>query len=432
MRRVVTAVFVLVLAPGFMAGLSAQESAKPPAEAPLAAEPEAGAGAKDTAASSDSEAAPAPDGAASGGTSPSTGPPDGLQAPPPGPGPLPPLSALSPSSEAAPAPSSETVTLMSDQEETGDQLYMLPDRVERLILPDSADSREGKFAEGPAASVSADSLFPPEIWPPPPERPSTGTGPELPDIPPPGSLPATPEMLAPDIAAACFGTSLPPPLCDPQGLLPPAKAGPLRNMLARSLNERGGFQASVVLLKPHQQIPVTLDPAALLQRWHGNRKGLLIIYFYGRPDRTQAFFTPETRRHHRAEDLRQVIDYGVREAARMAGPAAQLERFCYKTAARLDRLHRQGVVAPGDEAAATASSRETPGGRQWWLAIVGMQAAALAAGGIWWWRRRRLVTAGKGGKTVLLPDQEWAARLGAPHSGGSGAVIQFGVAGQRL
>ena len=64
--------------------------------------------------------------------------------------------------------------------------------------------------------------------------------------------------------------------------------------------------------------------------------------------------------------------------------------------------------------------------------IFGGQATGLAAGAVWWWRRRRSGAGGRQGPVIRLPDQEWLSRLGAPHSGGAGAVIQFGVTGQRL
>ena len=186
-----------------------------------------------------------------------------------------------------------------------------------------------------------------------------------------------------------------------------------------------------MVLGPSQQIPVTLNPTDLLHHWYGSGKGLLVLYFLGQPDRTQAFFSPATRHYHRTEDLRQVIEFGVREAVRMNTPVAQFQRFCYKTAVRHDRLHRHGIVTPSEEPA-SALTAAVPASSLWWAFAVGVQAAALGCAAVWWWRRRRAPAAGRDGSTIRLPEQDLVCRLGASYSGGSGAVIQFGVSGQRL
>jgi hypothetical protein len=313
-------------------------------------------------------------------------------------------------------PPGETVTPASDREETGALTDLLPDRVEPLTLPH----------EETEAAQNEVSLFPDELWPPPPDLlPDGGEEEQAPAV-----LAASPsEPLPPEIAASCFGPGPPPALHDPQHLLTPAQAAPLLALLQHSLNSRGSFQTSIVVLKPSQQIPVALNPPELLQRWYGGGKGLLVLYFLGQPDRTQAFFSPESRQYHRSEDLRMVIDFSVREAARMPAPVSQLQRFCYKVAIRLDRLHRQGVVSPSDEAPIVAAS--VPSTSLWWAFAIGVQAAVLGAGAVWWWRRR-LSSAGRKGAAVYFPDQELVSRLSGPHSGGNGAVIQFGVTGHRL
>jgi hypothetical protein len=321
------------------------------------------------------------------------------------------------------SPPAETATPASDKEETGALTDILPDRVEMLTLP-AEDPEEMSPAEEERLQNEAGSLFPDELWPPLPEEFPTDE--EAPAIEVPVWSP--PEPLPPEISASCFGLNPPPPLHDPQNLLTPAQAAPLSALIHDSLNARGSFQTSIVVLKPSQQMPVALNPPELLQRWYGNNKGLLVLYFLGQPDRTQAFFTPETRQFHRSEDLRQVIDFSVREAARMQAPVSQLQRFCYKVAIRLDRLHRQGVVTPPEESVPAAAAAPVTG--LWWAFLVGVQAAALAAGAVWWWRRRPAVP-GRKGEVIRFPDQEFVSRLGAPHCGGSGTVIQFGISGHR-
>ncbi len=325
--------------------------------------------------------------------------------------------------DPAAADATDMVTPASDKEETGALTDILPDRVELLLLPGQ---------EEPGTTMPAmphGGLFPDEF---PPE-----TFLEMPGDPAdtPAATPSagtsSVEPLPPQVAASCFGPSPPPPLHDPQHLLTPSQAAPLLALLRDSLNARGTFQTSVVVLKPSQQIPLNLNPGGLLQNWYGSGKGLLVLYFLGQPDRTQAFFSPETRLHHRTEDLRQVIEFGVREAARMNAPVAQLQRFCYKTGVRLDRLHRHGIVTPSDEPAGPAAAT-VAATSLWWAFAVGVQAAALGCGAVWWWRRRRAAAEGRDGDTIRLPEQDLICRLGAPHSGGSGAVIQFGIAGQRL
>jgi len=318
-------------------------------------------------------------------------------------------------------------TPASDKEETGALTDMLPDFVDPLTLP-MEDAESGTFED----SSPAVSLFPAELWSgdrspaTPPDATPQDLSPSADTLPPPGdetSLPA-------EVAASCFGPAPPPPLHDPQHLLTPTQAAPLAELIQESLNDRDSFQTSVVLLKSSQQIPVALNPPELLQRWYGDGKGLLVLYFMGRPERTQAFFSPATRRQHRSEDLRQVVDFSVREAARMSTPVAQLQRFCYKSAIRLDRLHRHGVVPPDEEPPPIVAAATVPVASLWWAFVIGIHAAGLGIGGIWWWRRRR-AEPGRAGTPIFLPEQDLVTRLGAPHCGGLGSVIQFGAAVSR-
>lgn len=327
--------------------------------------------------------------------------------------------------DAPAVPQPEASTPLSDKEETGSLTDILPDRVELFALPAADD--DSPAASEDRALHSVVSLFPPELWPPVPGAsadPGTSTIKTE-----PGTFPSG-EAMTPELVASCFGSAPPPPLHDPLSLLAQADAASLRALLRDSLNARGSFQTSVVVLKPSQQIPVALNPPELLQRWYGRSKGLLILYFFGQPDRTQAFFTPESMRCHRSEELRQVIDFGVREAGRLTAAPAQLQRFCYKTVIRLDRLHRQGTITPAEEPSPAVAA--VPGAGLWWAFAVGVQATALAGGGVWWWRRRRTGGGGSIDECIRFPEQDIVARLGAPHSGGFGAVIQFGGSGHRL
>lgn len=311
-------------------------------------------------------------------------------------------------------------TPISDSEETGALSDMLPDRVETLPLPDAM--------EEPAASGKGPGpgLFPESLWSAPPvvemESPEAAS-------PAAGEPTEAWKVLTPQEMSLCFGAAAPAPLHDPQGLLPAWQTAEL-NQLLREVLLRGesGFQLAAVVLSGAQQIPLDFNPEGVLRQWFGRRKALLVVYFLGQPQRTQAFFSPECLEDHRNDDLRQVIEFGSREAGRMALPAAQLQRFCYKTAIRLDRLHRQGDLDSGDGGPVPAAAASSRG--WWWALAVGIQAAALLAGGVWWWRRKH----GRPGKgaAVLLPDQDLVPRMGGAHAAGTGAVIHFGHSGQRL
>lgn len=316
-----------------------------------------------------------------------------------------------------PAESPET-NPVSDREETGALTDMVPDYVDPLTLP--GGEAGAPSSQSPSAWAGPD-LFPSELW--------SGEQTQLPSpdfFPEPApDAPLDDSTLPPEVMTSSFGAVPPPPLHDPQRLLAQAQASPLEELIRVSLNARGTFQTSVVLLRPSQQIPVAINPSALLQSWHGDQKGLLVLFFLGRPERTQAFFSPAVRRQHRSEDLRQVIDFGVREASRMATPLAQLQRFCYKTAIRLDRLHRQGIVAPTDEPLPPTAAAAPPASL-WWAFAIGVHAAGAAVALIWWWRRR-VRGRQRPGTPVLLPAQEFVTRLGAPHCGGTAAVMPFGA-----
>jgi hypothetical protein len=326
--------------------------------------------------------------------------------------------------ELTPPPEPPATTApASDGEETGALTDLIPDIVDPLTLPMEENAVPASADHG----LPAISLFPGELWsgdrtvPPPPDESQV-------ENPPPAVEEST---LTEEVAASCFGPAPPPPLHDPYHLLTPSQTTPLATLIRESLNARGTFQTSVVLLKPSQQIPVTLNAPELLQRWYGDSKGLLVLYFMGRPERTQAFFSPATRQLHRSEDLRQVVDFSVREASRMAAPLAQLQRFCYKSAIRLDRLHRQGVVTPDEEPEPVTAAAPGPAIGLWWAFAIGIHAAGLGAAGVWWWRRRRREP-GRAGIPIQFPEQDLVYRLGAPHSGGFGAVIHFGPSGSRL
>jgi len=318
---------------------------------------------------------------------------------------------------ATPAATPEA-TPASDQEETGALTDIVPDFVDPLTLP---GGETGAPSDASLSLWEGPGLFPGELWS---GEITLLPSPDIPPEPPPAP-PLDESIIPPEVMATSFGAAPPPPLHDPQRLLTPAQAAPLEELIRTSLNARGTFQTSVVLLRGTQQIPVAIHPPALLQSWHGGQKGLLVLYFMGRPERTQAFFSPAVLRQHRNEDLRQVIDFGVREAARMSAPLAQLQRFCYKTAIRLDRLHRQGVVAPTDEPPPPVEAAAPPASL-WWAFAIGVHAAGAAVALVWWWRRRRTGPQSPG-TPVLLPWQECATRLGAPHCGGTAAVMSFGA-----
>ena len=302
----------------------------------------------------------------------------------------------------------------SDKEETGALTDMLPGFVDPLLLPAEKE---------PSGEEQSVSLFPEELW--------SGDHTPVPGPDAPGaegvSVASGDTPVLQDIWASTFGPAPPPPLHDPQQLLTPAQRAELTALVAQSLNARGTFLTSVVVVPAGEQIPVALHPPELLQQWYGSRMGVLVIYFLGQPDRTQAFFSPSVRQGYRSEDLRQVMDFGVRESARMTAPVAQLQRFCYKTAIRLDRLHRRGVVSPTDEPGPVAAvAPAVPDTGLWWAFAIGVQAAGLAVAAVWWWRRRR-TEPGHDGAPIYLPAQDFVARLGAPHAGGGGAVMPFGA-----
>jgi hypothetical protein len=302
-----------------------------------------------------------------------------------------------------PAVPPQDVKPMSDAEETGSPTDMLPGYIDPLTLPSDVSAARG-------------SLFPPELWAIPPE-----SYPEEPYVLPLAAAVEEGGALDGRAFAAGFGAAELPALCDPQSLLPAEDAAVLGALAGRSM-QRHGFRFCLVLLGGAQQVPAGVDYDALMQRWPGTAKGVTVIYYAGRPERTLAWFSPAARSSHRTEDLRMIIDLGMKEAARAGAPLPQLQRFIYKTLLRLDRLHRQGEVSPSDEIPAASTAAATAAapaaGIGWWSAVIAGQGVALAAAVLWWRRRKRLA-----GEIIVLPGQEIMARLGGPHSGGSGAVL---------
>ncbi len=296
----------------------------------------------------------------------------------------------------------------SDREETGALTDLLPDRVETLPLPQEDPAEALLPVE---ARVESGGLFPDDLWPAPP-------GPGGPDLPAPAPpSPALEGPLPAAVAATCFGAAPPPPFHDPGNLLPPSQARALRGFLSRSVTERGGFPVNVIVFPPAWQLPGDLNPGDLLQRWHGDTPALLAICFAGHPDRTQAFFSPAALRAWGGEPAR-AAGLSMNEASRLTSPSAQIERFCYRMAIRLDHLHREVGSLPGN-------TTPVPGPLRGWWMLFFLLPAALP---VWRWARRFPF---RKGKPVLLPDREMVCRLGGPHSGGNGAMMPLGLTAPR-
>lgn len=269
-------------------------------------------------------------------------------------------------------------------------------------------------------------LFPPQVWPLQPEPP---LGPlQLDGVPaaqPPGPVPA-PVLLGPELMALYTMQRPEGVFSDPQHLVKGRTEASMESLVQRWLNDQCVFPTTVLVFGPEQQFPADFDPQALRRQWFGEAgDGLLVFYFYQKPERTLAIFGQNARSTYGESLLRSVVDAAVTEAGRVEGGPEQLERFCYKMSVRLHWLHRTHQVAAAKAiTAGLDSSSPKPWGKRLLLAILG---GALATGAVLGalalrrrWHQGRSVSG-----PVLLPEYDVTPRLGAPHCGGFSAVISF-------
>ena len=196
----------------------------------------------------------------------------------------------------------------------------------------------------------------------------------------------------------------------------------------------------VMLFKSDQSLPADIRIEELGERFFGTDKpSLLVLYFYGEPERSVLEFSPDLRTKINAWQGQRILRDAIRDATEAAAASTQLEKFCTQLSIRLSMLEGKLNFADGSQPGAEPSTRSTsfeapktaPSGdplshqlrsiwHTWWLPI-SLTVATLVIG----WltttilaRRRR----------YLAPQVAISPRLGCPHAAGVGAKISFSPA----
>lgn len=274
-------------------------------------------------------------------------------------------------------------------------------------------------------------LFPPEVWP---IQPEPVPGPLIWDLFPDSSpgmagLRApeniTPEPLGPEEQALLAGPRPAGVFADPGRWIRGRSQAQMESLVQRWLNEQCIFKTTVLILGPGMELPADFDPEALRQRWFaGQDQALLVLYFYGQPERTQAVFSPAVRAAYGAALVKSVVDAAVKEAGRVTGGPEQFERICYKMSVRLHWLSRTRMPE-ADQLAENQTAAASQAWQRSGLKVLGwVLATASGLAALLFWKRGRSLRAGEG-EPVLLPEWEFEPRFGAPHCGGFSAVINF-------
>jgi len=234
-------------------------------------------------------------------------------------------------------------------------------------------------------------------------------------------------------------------LIDPRQLLEERKARDVERFLRWHTGE-GGVPIYLVILGEQERLPEFIDLGEWCRALGGEGPAALAVFPLGGPQLAGLALTPELASGQAGEGAMAILEDCIAEAMVSADPRLQIERFYVRLSLRLFWLDRSlaraagrtvGQVPDGLAEASGASRGEfdivgaTGLDLLWWLRGLPMSMWAGASAGMivlcgWLvrWRRHRRE------RVWVLAEHEVALRLGAPHCGGAGAAVGFGVAGE--
>ena len=317
--------------------------------------------------------------------------------------------------------------VVSDEEEgMGIVGPMLPSTLPRdatLDLPEWQPDDILEVDRNQAPTNLGGGLWPRELWPlmPEPRRlPSSSsqqdgvaTNSENPH------KPAPKELLPAGLHEVYFGSMPPEAILDPQGFVDEMQQEEIGDFFAEYARKQAGVDVRVLVFGPRQELPPDPVLQELTDRWYPDSQGIVVFYAMGLPRQSICCFSKALSSTFSTEQFTAVREACVKEAMLAQSANDQLARYCIKMAVRMNRLKIEGPdpsLAPQIERAKTI-----PPSRYllWGAGLVVLCLGALGARGI---RRRRATRAPT---TWLLPDQEMATRLNAPHCGGTMAILKI-------
>jgi hypothetical protein len=274
---------------------------------------------------------------------------------------------------------------------------------------------------------SHEPLLAPRLWPGNPSSPSKPTTIFIPEIQLPPEVDPT---LIPDLHLAdYFGTIPESYLVDPQTLLTAHE----RTSINRALDEHftnHGYSVHILLFQKTQKIPNFQSLEDLHARWFGREHGVIVGFWLGSPTRTTATFGPALR-----EDFGERLDRSFADALGQSYtksyPFSQIDHFTYTLLGRLAHIDAGAAeeeLAQNSDNPLTIPDFSDETYTSWVPIAAGGSALALGAaalGVVFIAKLRKRERQQKLIPPLILRADPHAQRLGAPHSGGSSAVIKI-------
>jgi len=227
-----------------------------------------------------------------------------------------------------------------------------------------------------------------------------------------------------------FGTLPETYLVDPQTLLTAHE----RSSINRALQEHftnHKLPVYILLFDRQQQIPEFQNLEAIQTRWFGDQPGVVIGFWLAAPTRTNAFFGHALLKEYGTRVDKAFAD-ALGESYTKTYPFSQLDHFTYTLLWRLAHLDKDPAGSAGSSGhrshGLTTVPEFPPINSNSWIPVaaagfsLAIGVAAIGAGIILVHRKREHQRCQV--KPLILPVSPRAERLGAPHSGGSGATIR--------
>lgn len=278
-----------------------------------------------------------------------------------------------------------------------------------LVLPQWTAEEHAALENGRPPNLGG-GLWNTERYPLLPAPPWPASSPQTLPTPAPGVLPW-------ELLSACGAAR---EWCvDPQRLLPAAQRAMIETHLATHARA-SAHPLRLWILAPGQALPPALDDATLHRNVFGpDQPGLLAIVAAEEPAACRLTAPPSLGVASPSSSLGQNLTDAVNNITPGATPALALEELALWLSLE---LRSWPALATGAEGSLAGAAAPLPN-RSFFASAWPWLAAAAGVGALAW-RARQWLGLGTA-RPVILPEQEILPRLGAPHSGGSGAVISW-------
>lgn len=306
---------------------------------------------------------------------------------------------------------------------------MLPSAIPRdaaLELPEWKvdDIRELDINQAPTNLGGG--LWPGDLWP------LMPTPKPLPPIPKPhpsadSQAASTTKVPLPEELMGFYFSELPQKhIVDPQGFLMEEQKRDIGKFFDDFVTVTAGVAVRVLVIRSDQRIPDSVALDEITNQWFNEQQGMIVIYPMGQPKSSLCYFSKPLQQAIGTERLAELREASIKEAMLVTRADEQISRYCIKLAVRLHHVKQAAKASP---ALAVNEGGAKPKESTWagsWK-IVSRLAIVAILGGLSWmaYRFRDRFVRKSTAKQWLFPDQDMITRLGAPHCGGTMAVVKF-------